>query len=73
MIEMKIILAMTVRKYDFSAAFAELDQLKGDGTIWPNDNSRIQEVYRDEAYQVKLGSAKPREGMPVRVTLRKAE
>lgn len=43
--------------------------LKDDGSYWPNDESGIQEVYGDEAYQVMLGSAKPREGMPARVSL----
>ena len=70
---MKIILIMTLRKFDIRAAFEDLKLLRGDGSYWPNDDSGIQEVYGDEAYQVMLGSAKPREGMPARVSLRKAE
>ena len=72
-IEMKIILIMTLRKFDIRAAFEDLKLLRGDGSHWPNDDSGIQEVYGDEAYQVMLGSAKPREGMPARVSLRKVE
>lgn len=69
LIEMKIILVMTLRRFDIRAAFEDLHMLKDDGSYWPNDESGIQEVYGDEAYQVMLGSAKPREGMPARVSL----
>jgi hypothetical protein len=70
MIEMRILLVMTVRKFDIRAAFEDLHMLKSDGTYWENDDSGIQSVYGDEAYQVMMGSAKPREGMPARVALR---
>ncbi|KAL2807725.1 cytochrome P450 [Aspergillus granulosus] len=70
MIEMKILLVMTVRRFDIRAAFEDLHLLKGDGAVWESDSSGIQSVYGDEAYQVMMGSAKPREGMPARVTIR---
>ena len=69
-IETKIILAMTLRTFDFHSAFNELDKLKGDGSGYPSDTSGIQEQYGDEAYQIQLGTAKPREGMPCRIQLR---
>ena len=72
MLEMKIILVMTIRKFDIRAAYEDLKLLEGDGSYYSNDVSGIQEVYGDEAYQVTLGSAKPREGMPARVTLRES-
>ncbi|KAK5155969.1 hypothetical protein LTS14_005535 [Recurvomyces mirabilis] len=69
-IETKVILAMTIRTFDFHAAFDELDKLKDDGSGYPSDSQGIQEQFGDEAYQIQLGTAKPREGMPCRVSLR---
>ncbi|KAK3112559.1 hypothetical protein LTR53_011052 [Teratosphaeriaceae sp. CCFEE 6253] len=69
-IETKVILAMTLRQFDFHAAFDELDKLKGDKSGYPSDSTGIQEQFGDEAYQIQLGTAKPREGMPCRVSLR---
>ena len=69
-IETKVILAMTIRTFDFIPAFHELDKLKGDGSGYPSDTSGVQEQFGDEAYQVQLGTAKPREGMPCRLRLR---
>ena len=69
--EVKIILAMTVRYFQITSAYAEVEKLRGDGSGYPSDNSGIQTMFGDEAYQVQVGSAKPREGMPVRVSLRK--
>ncbi|ROT41099.1 cytochrome P450 monooxygenase-like protein [Sodiomyces alkalinus F11] len=69
--EMKIVLAMTVRKFDIRSAFEDLKLLKGGPGCWPSDESGIQKVYGDEAYQIMMGSAKPREGMPARVSVRK--
>ena len=69
-IETKVILAMTLRAFDFAPAFDELQKLKGDKSGYPSDTSGVQECFGDEAYQVQLGTAKPREGMPCRVRLR---
>ncbi|GAB7354358.1 hypothetical protein MBLNU459_g4865t1 [Dothideomycetes sp. NU459] len=66
-LEIKTVLAMTVREFDFTAAFDELDKLRGDGSGYPSDMSGIQEQFGDEAYQIQLGTAKPREGMPCRM------
>lgn len=60
---------MTIRSFDFHAAYNELDKLKGDKSGYPSDTTGIQEQFGDEAYQIQLGTAKPREGLPVRVTL----
>lgn len=70
-IETKVILAMTMRSFDFESAYGELDKLKGDGTGYPSDMTGVQEQFGDEAYQIQLGTAKPREGMPCRIKLRK--
>ena len=37
LLEVKIILVLTIRRYDVRAAYAELDKLKGDGSIWAQD------------------------------------
>lgn len=70
-IEVKTILAMTMRTFDFTAAFDELDKLKNDGSGYPSDSSGVQMVkgIGEEAYQIQLGTAKPREGMPCRLTM----
>ena len=69
-IETKVILAMTLRNFDFEPAYHELEKLKSDGSGYPSDTKGIQEQYGDEAYQIQLGTAKPREGMPCRLDLR---
>ncbi|OQN97694.1 hypothetical protein B0A48_16014 [Cryoendolithus antarcticus] len=73
MIETKVILAMTVRSFDFEAAYKELcsQELRGDGSGYPGDVEGVQEMWGDEAYQIQLGTAKPREGMPCRLRRRK--
>ncbi|KAF2485382.1 cytochrome P450 [Neohortaea acidophila] len=71
MIEMRIILAMTLRSFDFHEAFDELEKLKGDGSGYPSDTTGVQEQFGEPAYQVQVLTAKPREGMPCRVSLRK--
>lgn len=71
-IETKIILAMTIRSFDFVPAFHELSKLKGDGSGYESDEKGVQEQFGDVAYQVQLGTAKPREGMPCRLIERTA-
>ncbi|KAF2723236.1 cytochrome P450 [Polychaeton citri CBS 116435] len=70
MIEVRIVLAMTARSWDFEAKFSEVAKLRGDGTGYPCDVKGKQEQFGDEAYQIQLGTAKPREGMPCRLKLR---
>jgi len=72
-IETKVILAMTLRLFDFEPAFDELDKLRGDKSGYPSDTSGVQEQFGDAAYQIQLGTAKPREGMPCRIKLRQQE
>ena len=60
-IETKVILAMTLRTFEFRAAYDELAALKNDGSGYPSDEGGIQEQFGDEAYQIQLGTAKPRE------------
>ncbi|KAF2772021.1 cytochrome P450 [Teratosphaeria nubilosa] len=57
-VETKTILAMTLRTFDFSPAG------------YPSYTEGVQEQFGEEAYQIQLGTAKPREGMPCRIRLR---
>lgn len=73
LIEMKIVLALTVREFDVRTSFDQLNDLEGDGSLLADDKNwktGIQECFGDEMYQVMLASAKPREGMPARVRRR---
>lgn len=66
-------LAMTLREFEFKAAYEELESLTGDGTLWTKDSSYQkgpQEVFGERMYQVVFGAAKPSEGMPARVKRR---
>jgi cytochrome P450 len=71
MIEARIILALVCRKFDVDTAFDRLDEVSGDGSFWASDDSfrgGKQDVDGEEMYQVLVGAAKPREGMPARIT-----
>ncbi|KAH0351541.1 cytochrome P450, partial [Aureobasidium melanogenum] len=69
MLETKMMLAMTIRQFDFHEAFAEVEKLKNDGSGYPSSLSGVQEQFGEKAYQIQLGTAKPREGMPCRLGL----
>lgn len=76
LIEMKVVLAITIREFDIRAAYDELHTLSNDGSLWAKDDSfrkGPQKVFDDEMYQILLAAAKPREGMPARVARRKME
>lgn len=57
MIEIRVILALTVREFDFEAVYPEL-----------RDPRELIEGHR--CYQILKGSAKPKDGLPGRVTVR---
>jgi len=69
MLELKMVLAMTIRQFDFKEAFSEVEKLRNDGSGYPSDLSGVQEQFGEKAYQIQLGTAKPREGMPCRLSL----
>lgn len=70
LMEVKIILAMTVRMFEVKMAYDEVSKLKGDGSGYRSETNGVQEMFGEEAYQVQVGGAKPREGLPVRVSMR---
>jgi len=64
MIESRVILALVVRRFDFSTAYDRLDELKNDGSHYATDpkwRRGRQDLDGEAAYQILLGSAKPRE------------
>jgi acid phosphatase len=73
LIEMKVVLALTLREFDIRAAYDELETLSSDRSLWSRDASfrkGPQTVFGEEMYQILLASGKPREGMPARVVRR---
>ncbi|GAB7362455.1 hypothetical protein MBLNU230_g2777t1 [Neophaeotheca triangularis] len=74
LIETKVILALLAREFDFEADFGAAVEggggLARDGSFFAKD-PRFREgglvVDGEEAFQVLIGTAKPREGMPMRV------
>ena len=66
MIEIKLVLALTLRSFDIEAAFDEWDKLHGKPSKGPKT------VNGDRAYQVLYATAKPADGMPVRIKKRPA-
>lgn len=76
LIEMKVILAITLREFEITTAFDELETLSRDGTLWAKNASfreGPQEVFGDPMYQTLLAAGKPREGHPVRINRRKMQ
>lgn len=57
MIEVRVILALAVREFDFQAVYPEL-----------RDPREVVEGHR--CYQILKGSAKPKDGLPGRVEVR---
>lgn len=66
-IELKTLLALTIRSWDLVPAYDELNKLKDDGAGYPNLTTGVLEQFGERAYQVQLGTAKPSEGLPCRL------
>lgn len=62
MLEMKLALALTIRKFDFSARFEEWEQI--------NRKRGPKTINGESAYQALRGTNRPRNGFPCRVSLR---
>ncbi|GME50131.1 hypothetical protein W97_05620 [Neofusicoccum parvum] len=65
LLEMKLFLVMTVRAFDLVPAYDEVEELWRQEGVVGRKRERAEEG--GEAYQVFQGTAKPAEGMPVRV------
>jgi cytochrome P450 len=62
LMEIKVVLALTLREFDLEEAYEEWDRL--------NKSSGIKTVNGERAYQIQLGSAHPADGFPVRMRCR---
>ncbi|KAI9884809.1 MAG: hypothetical protein M1823_003398 [Watsoniomyces obsoletus] len=60
MLEVKMIMALTLRELDVKGAYEEWDRMKGRGKGGRNVNG-------ERAYQIQLGTAHPSDGFPCRV------
>lgn len=69
LLEARIILALVVRQFAFKPAYDSLDDLKNDGSFYNDEKWKKGKLDLDGevAYPVLIGTAKPREGMPMRV------
>ena len=56
LLELRMVLAMTVRLFDFKEAFEEVEALKGDGSGYPSELGGVQEQFGEKAYQVSSRS-----------------
>ncbi|EME42887.1 hypothetical protein DOTSEDRAFT_153057 [Dothistroma septosporum NZE10] len=68
LLESRTILALTCRRFQFDLALDRLDELKNDNSFYARNSAfqkGVQNVQGEEMYQILLGAAKPREGMPV--------
>ena len=61
MLESRLILAMVVREFDIRSDYGSFDRKRG---------RKGKSMFGERAYQVLLGSAKPVDHMPARVSLR---
>ncbi|KAL2060699.1 hypothetical protein VTL71DRAFT_9340 [Oculimacula yallundae] len=66
MLEMKIVLALTLRDFDISTQYEEWDRSMGRASPGETLDGR-RGMFGDRAYQVMKATAKPSDGLPVRV------
>ncbi|KAI9721481.1 MAG: hypothetical protein M1812_002243 [Candelaria pacifica] len=62
LLEMKIIMMLTLRKFTITAAYDEYDRMKG-----RKKEGTVREAFGERAYQTLIASANPSDGMPARV------
>lgn len=67
-IEIKVIMALTLRSFDVYSVYEELNESPKTGNS--SELTSSNSVEGDMAYQVLLGTAKPVKGMPARVKRR---
>ena len=69
LIELRTVLALTVRKFDIRPAYEEWDMIRPKGWFGKTDSKENNSVDGERAYQVaEKGAAHPAEGYPCRVT-----
>lgn len=79
MIEIKIVMALTLRMFDVRSVYDEFDELNGLSNLPLTSEERkkkkmtekvIKHAGEERAYQVLAGTAKPADGIPARVKRR---
>lgn len=75
LLEVKIVMVLVVRRLRVQAAYDELAELPNekDGMEWSsyaNEAESRKTVWGEAAYQTLRGTAKPRQGLPARVSFR---
>ncbi|KAK5162512.1 hypothetical protein LTR04_003558 [Oleoguttula sp. CCFEE 6159] len=73
LLETKIIMVMTLARFNVKTVFEDLKVLEGDGSQWDPDEfvgEKRKEVLGEEMWQMLKATAKPRQGMPARVEIR---
>ena len=69
MIELKIVMALTLRIFEVRSVYDELDGLSSSHEP-SSGKKKINHAGEERAYQVLVGTAKPVDGMPARVKRR---
>ena len=70
MVQLRVVLAMVVRQFDFTVAYDEWDALHDVGKKSVGSAMGPPRTYRGErAYQIEVGASHPAELMPCRVKL----
>ncbi|KAK9326564.1 cytochrome P450 [Lipomyces starkeyi] len=64
LLESKIIMVMTLRDFNMQTAIEEWEKEYGKS----KESGKVDEVYGDKVYQILQSTAKPKEGMPMKVT-----
>lgn len=74
LIEARIVLVMTVRRWEVVPAYSESEKAVDDGSTWKGESAGMRRtVLGEEAYQVLKASGKPRLGLPCRVRARQRQ
>ena len=70
-LEIKVAMALCLRTFQITTAYEEVDKLNGDGLGWGKDMGKGKlGTMGEDAYQILRATAKPRQGMPCRVSYR---
>jgi cytochrome P450 len=67
MIEIKVVMALTLRSFEIQSVYDELDELSSHE---PSSKKKVNHAGGERAYQILAGTAKPVDGMPARVKKR---
>lgn len=71
MLELRIVLALTVRRFEIKPAYEAWDNMKPQGWLesLTSKKRKVEEFEGDRAYQIEKGAAHPKDGYPCEVAL----